>query len=141
MALTFFDVIGRKAASRSIPGAFEITELLMVVVIFAALPLVTQRGEHVVFDSFDDVLPKRLRTTQHVAVHLLCGGAMLALAYLMFKTGQQFALNGDESAQLHIAKAPFIYGMGAMCGLSGLIHLALMTQAPAALAESEGAAL
>jgi TRAP-type C4-dicarboxylate transport system permease small subunit len=30
-----------------------LTELLMVVVIFAGLPLVSLRGEHVVFDSLD----------------------------------------------------------------------------------------
>ena len=42
MALTFFDVLGRKFASNSIPGSLELTELLMVVVIFAALPLVSR---------------------------------------------------------------------------------------------------
>jgi len=38
MALTFFDVGGRKLLENSIPGSLELTELLMVVVIFAALP-------------------------------------------------------------------------------------------------------
>ena len=59
MTLTFFDVGGRKLASTSIPGSLELTELLMVVVIFAALPLVSIRREHVVFDSLDHVLPRR----------------------------------------------------------------------------------
>ena len=36
MALTFFDVGGRKLLSHSITGSLELTELLMVVVIFAA---------------------------------------------------------------------------------------------------------
>jgi TRAP-type transport system small permease protein len=53
MALTFFDVLGRKFLSNSIPGSLEITELLMVIVIFGALPLVSERGEHVEFDSLD----------------------------------------------------------------------------------------
>ena len=57
MALTFFDVLGRKFLSNSIPGSLEITELLMVVVIFGALPLVSERGEHVEFDSLDPYLP------------------------------------------------------------------------------------
>ena len=57
MALTFFDVGGRKLLDHSIPGSLELTELLMVVVIFSALPLVVQRSEHVVFDSFDSLLP------------------------------------------------------------------------------------
>jgi TRAP-type transport system small permease protein len=53
MILTLIDVSGRKALSTSVPGSLELTELLMVVVIFAGLPLVSLRGEHVVFDSLD----------------------------------------------------------------------------------------
>ena len=61
MALTFFDVGGRKLLSNSIPGSLELTELLMVVVIFAALPLVSLAGEHVVFDSLDSRISPLLR--------------------------------------------------------------------------------
>ena len=68
MALTFFDVAGRKLLSNSIPGSLELTELLMVVVIFGALPLVSQRGEHVVFDSMDGYLPALLRRIQTVSL-------------------------------------------------------------------------
>jgi len=50
MVLTLVDVSGRKLLSSSVPGSLELTELLMVVVIFAGLPLVSLRGEHVVFD-------------------------------------------------------------------------------------------
>ena len=53
MWLTLVDVAGRKAISTSVPGSLELTELLMVLVIFAGLPLVSLRGEHVVFDSLD----------------------------------------------------------------------------------------
>ena len=74
MTLTFFDVLGRKLLSHSIPGSLEMTELLMVIVIFAGLPLVSQRGEHVVFDSLDSVLPPWVRKMQQWLVHLLCGG-------------------------------------------------------------------
>ena len=44
MWLTLFDVAGRKALSASVPGSLELTELLMVVVIFAGLPLVSLHG-------------------------------------------------------------------------------------------------
>ena len=46
MVLTFLDVSGRKFLSHSITGSLELTELLMVVVIFGALPLVSRKGEH-----------------------------------------------------------------------------------------------
>lgn len=141
MALTFLDVNARKLLEHSIPGSLELTELLMVVVIFGALPLVSQRGEHVVFDSLDSVLPAGVLRLQGVIIHVLCAAAMLALAYLMFKTGQQFAINGDNTAQLKIDKAPFLFGMSALCGLTGLVHLGLVVSPVEDLPEGEGAAL
>lgn len=141
MALTFFDVGGRKILSQSIPGSLELTELLMVVVIFGALPLVSQRGEHVVFDSLDSYLPEGVRRAQSIIVHFLIGAALIALGYLMFKTGQQFAINGDNTAQLKIDKAPFIYGMGLLSAMTGLVHFGLIFSPAAELADGEGAAL
>jgi TRAP-type C4-dicarboxylate transport system permease small subunit len=142
MALTFFDVLGRKLASNSIPGSLEMTELLMVVVIFGALPLVSRRGEHVEFDSLDPYLPAWVRRAQWVLVHLLCAVVLLALAWLMWRTGGQFAETGETTAQLQIRKAPFIYGMGVLCGLTGLVHLALLRQQPPGPRdETEGTAL
>ena len=44
MTLTFFDVGARKLLNNSITGSLELTELLMVVVIFSAIPLVSRRG-------------------------------------------------------------------------------------------------
>ena len=49
----------------------------------------------------------------------------------MWQTGVQFAGNGETTAQLKIAKAPFIYGMGALCGIAGIVHLALIARGPA----------
>src|SRR6476661_77407 len=141
MVLTFFDVLGRKFLDNSIPGSLEMTELLMVVVIFGALPLVSLRGEHVLFDSLDAHLPPGVLRVQKAVIHLLSAAALLALAVLMWKTGGQFAETGETTAQLRLAKAPFIYGMAVLCGLTGLVHLALIVQPPPDLAEGEGAAL
>lgn len=123
MTLTFFDVGGRKLASASIPGSLELTELLMVVVIFAALPLVSIRREHVVFDSLDHLLPRGLRKLQSMLVNLVCGGLLVALAWLMWRTAGEFAQTGETTAQLKLLKAPFIYGMSVLCGISGAVHL------------------
>ncbi|MEY2952277.1 MAG: hypothetical protein RLZZ401_364 [Pseudomonadota bacterium] len=141
MTLTFFDVGGRKLLDHSIPGSLELTELLMVVVIFGALPLVSLRGEHVLFDSLDSLLPDGLRRVQGVLVHGLCAAAMLGLAWLMWQTGDQFLQSGETTAQLKLLKAPFIYGMSVLCGMTGLVHLGQMVRPPADLAEGEGAAL
>lgn len=122
MLLTFVDVGGRKFFDHSLPGSLELTELLMVVVIFAALPMVSQRGEHVTFDSLDAYLPARVRLVQDKLVHLLCAAAMLGLGWLMGDTAVQFLSNGETTAQLGISKAPFLFGMSILCGVTGLVH-------------------
>lgn len=141
MMLTFFDVIGRKVASNSIPGSLEMTEMLMVIVIFAALPLVSERSEHVEFDSLDPYLPAWLRRAQAVLVHLLCGAVLLALGWVMWRTGGQFLESGETTAQLKVPKAPFVYGMGVLCAATGIVHLVLIGRPPVEKVEGEGVAL
>jgi TRAP-type C4-dicarboxylate transport system permease small subunit len=95
----------------------------MVVVIFAALPLVSLKGEHVVFDSLDGLMPRWVRKIQQGLIHIVSAALLFGLAYLMWQTGGEFAATGETTAQLKITKAPFIQGMGLMCGLAGLVHL------------------
>lgn len=141
MALTFVDVLGRKFLDNSIVGSLEMTELLMVVVIFAALPLVSQRGEHVEFDSLDPYLPAWLKRLQSVVVHLLCAGVLLGLGWLMWQTGNDFYASGETTAQMRILKAPFVWGMSVLCAATGLVHLTLIGKVPADKAEGQGVAL
>ena len=141
MALTFFDVGGRKLLSNSIPGSLELTELLMVVVIFSALPLVSLRGEHVVFDSLDHFLPDSVRRTQRALMQCLCATVLLALGWLMWQTGGQYLETGETTAQLKISKAPFIYGMALLCVVAGLVHLSFALKPPPASDTGEGTRL
>ena len=141
MVLTFFDVTGRKLLDHSIPGSLELTELFMVVVIFGALPLVSRKGEHVVFDSLDGFWPKGFVKFQKALVNLLCSVALLALGWLMLSTGIDFASFGETTAQLKISKAPFIMGMGLMCARAGIVHLILVFRPLGEDEESEGGVL
>jgi TRAP-type transport system small permease protein len=125
MALTLVDVGGRKLASASVPGSLELTELLMVVVIFAGLPLVSLRGEHVVFDSLDPLLARALRRAQGLLVDLVVAGLLGGLSALMWDKAGQMADYGDTTAQLHIPQAPFVALMGALLALTALVHLLL----------------
>jgi TRAP-type transport system small permease protein len=137
MVLTFLDVGGRKLLDNSIPGSLEMTELLMVIVIFSALPLVSERGEHIVFDSLDSFWPDWLRHVQGRLVHLVCAVTLMALGWLMVQTGLDISASGETTAQLGIPKAPFIHGMGLLCAFTGVIHLVFAFN-PAAGTESEG---
>ena len=128
MALTLVDVLGRKLLNHSITGSLELTEILMVVVIFAALPLVSLHGEHVVFDSFDHLLPSWLRRLQQAVVDLGCAAALGGLAWLMWQKADQMASYGDTTAQLQLPMGPFVHLMAVLCGTTALVHLVLMLQ-------------
>ena len=53
MMLTTADVIGRYIFNWPLRGAFEITELLLLTLIFAGLPLASRADEHVTLDFID----------------------------------------------------------------------------------------
>jgi TRAP-type C4-dicarboxylate transport system permease small subunit len=126
MWLTLVDVAGRKALSASVPGSLELTEMMMVLVIFAGLPLVSLRGEHVVFDSLDPLLERWIRRAQGLVVDLLCAAVLAGLAWLMWVKAGQMSGYGDTSAQLHIPQGPFVYLMSVLCAVAALVHVLLV---------------
>jgi TRAP-type C4-dicarboxylate transport system permease small subunit len=125
MALTFVDVLGRKLLDRSIPGSLEVTELMMFGVIFAGLPLASLRGEHVLFDLLDHLLPRALRAIQGVLSHLICTALMAGGAWLVFIRAARTAEQGDTTAQLELAMAPWYYAAGVLILLTAVMHLYL----------------
>jgi TRAP-type transport system small permease protein len=130
MWLTFVDVTGRKFFSHSVPGGLEMTEILMVVVIFGALPLVSVRGEHVVFDSFDAYLPDWLRRVQLRLVHAVCAGAFGLMAWLMTVRAQRFAEYGDTTVHMQWPIAPVAWLMAALLLLTAAVHALFIVLPP-----------
>ncbi|MFM7342466.1 MAG: TRAP transporter small permease [Betaproteobacteria bacterium] len=130
MWLTLFDVTGRKFLNNSIPGSLEITEILMVVVIFGALPLVSWRGEHVVFDTLDPYVPAWLKTLQARLVHLVCAGTLGMMAYLLSLRARRFAEYGDVTIHLQLSLAPVAWLMAALLLTTALVHLLFAAVAP-----------
>ncbi len=126
MWLTVVDVSGRKFFNNSVPGGLELTEMLMVVVIFAALPLVSWRNEHVVFDTLDPYIPHWMRGIQARLVHLVCAGAFAFLARLMAQRAERFTEYGDTTVHLGLAMAPVAWLMAALLLVTGVAHLLLV---------------
>jgi TRAP-type C4-dicarboxylate transport system permease small subunit len=123
MALTFVDVILRYVFDAPLRGSFEITELMMVVLIMAGLPLVSRREEHVVLDVFDAYMSAGLRRLLRLAVNLVCSATMAGMGWLMWHKAGQIASYGDTTAALKITLAPYVYLMAALIFLTALIHL------------------
>ena len=123
MLLTFVDVVARYVFNRPLSGAFEVTELMLVVLIFAGLPLVSYADEHALMDFIDRLLGARLQRLLERLVQATCAAIMFLLAWLIWLKADRIWGYRDATDVLRIVYGPFVYFMAVMIGLAGLIHL------------------
>lgn len=137
MLLTFGDVFARKFLPNSIVGAVELTELLMMVMIFFALPLASIAGEHIVFDLLDRVVPQAVLRWQHRISHALTALIFGGAAWLVWMRAMRTLGQGDQTSALEIKIAPYQYLAALMLALTALMHAWLAWKAVAGLKEAE----
>ena len=123
MLLTFVDVLARYVFNRPVRGAFELTELTLLVLIFAGLPLVSYADEHAVMDFIDRLLSARAQRLLQRAVQALCAAVMFLLTWLVWLKADRIWAYRDATDVLRIVYGPFVYFMAVMIGLTGLIHV------------------
>jgi TRAP-type C4-dicarboxylate transport system permease small subunit len=123
MLLTFVDVVARYLFNFPLRGGFEVTELMLLVLIFAGLPLVSHADEHVTMDFIDRILPDSGRRVLVRVVHAVCAAVMFFLTWQVWIKARTIAGYGDTTDVLKITVGPFVYFMAAMILLTGLVHV------------------
>jgi len=126
MMITAVDVIGRYVFNKPLAGGFEITEMLLAALIYCGLPLVSQRREHIVIDTFDPLMSARVKRTLDVLAELVCSLTLGGIGYLIFRRAARVAEYGDTTSVLKWPLAPVAYLMGTMIIIACLIHLSLI---------------
>jgi len=130
MLLTCADVAGRYLFNSPVWGAFELTEMMLAALIFAALPRVSLRNEHVTVDLFDPVTPDWLLRIQHVAACLIGFACTAYLAWRLWIRAGNLLDAGETTAQLKLTMAWLVYGMAALMGISAVAMLVLAARRP-----------
>lgn len=125
MLLTLCDVIGRYFFNAPVAGAYELVELMMGTLIFAALPVVTERDHHVTIDLLDPVTPDWLVPVRNAFMHLVSAVALAPIAWRLWEFAASKAEYGDVTAFLGIPLYPFAYGMSVLTGLTSLVSAIL----------------
>ena len=123
MLITFADVVARYLLNWPIRGAFEITELGLLVLIFAGVPLVSRADEHVTMDFIDRILPPRALAAWIRVMHALCAALMFFLTWQIWIKAGKISAYGDTTDVLRIVIGPFVYFMAAMTALTGAVHI------------------
>jgi TRAP-type C4-dicarboxylate transport system permease small subunit len=128
MVLTTVDVVARYVFNRPLRGAFEVTELLLLVLIFAGLPLVSFTNEHAVMVFVDRVLGRRALRGLQGGVELVSALLMLGLAWLVWGKADRIWTYRDATDVLRILYGPFVYFMALTLALAGVTHLYKMVE-------------
>jgi TRAP-type C4-dicarboxylate transport system permease small subunit len=102
MALTFVDVIGRYGFHRSIFGAAEIIESLMIVTVFAGLAVITARNQHITVSLLDTLIARRFAAPQRWASIAISVGCTLLITWQMFEHGLDQLESGKRTAVLDL---------------------------------------
>ena len=121
MVLVTVDVLMRRLLDMPIRGSFEISTLLLIIMVFCSVAYVMTIKGHVVVDVFTNRYPQRFQGALSVIalflsliiVGLMCWGGIL------YGLEQQEV--GETSALLGIPVAPFVFVIGLGCGLFFLV--------------------
>jgi TRAP-type transport system small permease protein len=124
MLLTVADVIGRYLFNSPLPGATELTELLLAAVIFLGLPAVCMEDGHVKVDILVDHISAKLAPLLGLAATLLSTLALCLIAWRLWTQGGDIAEYGEITSTLKIPVAPVAYFAAITTGLAALITLA-----------------
>ncbi len=128
MIVTFVDVVGRYAFNSPLSGAKELTELLLMVVVFGAAPLVTAANEHITTTLFDEISSNSMRRSRAVSISAISAVACGVLSWQCWVQGHLAAGLNARTPLLDVPTAPFIYFMSAMSAACALILLVMTVQ-------------
>ena len=109
MLLTCADVMLRYLFNAPIEGTLDLTQMLMVIVVFFGLAYCGWTGGHVVVDLIRELLPKKVVVPLAVAVNAVGAAAMLAMAWESYQTSLTYMLTGETPMTVLIPKYPFIW--------------------------------
>jgi TRAP-type transport system small permease protein len=124
--LTCIDVVGRYLLNRPLTGAFELSELTMGALVFASLPLVTLRRQHVTVDLLDWLVPGSWRTAQDALAALVSAFCVGVVAWRLWVKALEMMRSGETTAVLKIPVHPLVYGMALLSVLTAAVILAMM---------------
>lgn len=129
MVLTFVDVVLRYVFNAPIRGGFEVSETMMAILIFAGLPMVSRKGEHITIDSLVRLAPPRLKQLGAIVVQLGCAAALMGMAWLLWLRAMRFSAAGDVTQTLKLPIAPVVQLMALLTVVTAIIHIILAWQA------------
>jgi TRAP-type transport system small permease protein len=109
MCLTTADVIGRYFFNAPILGVFELTEFMVLILIFSFLAYTQLNKTHVSVDLLISLFPKKLQIYIELFNHSLCLILMGLITYMGFVRALELVEFGEASPNLGLPIYPFVF--------------------------------
>ena len=107
MLLATVDVIGRYFFNSPVLGAYEMTEYLMLILVFSFLALAQSARVHISVDIVFNRLPARLQSVLERLNHLICLLMMILVTWKSIQRIWDLKRTGEASVLLKIPDYPF----------------------------------
>lgn len=128
MLLTCVDVVARYAFNSPVKGAFELTEILLASLIFAALPLTTKAGEHIKVEFLENIKNSTMNTLlDRFSAFVMCA-IFCIFSIELWKHAGKLGQRGTVTNSLEIPIAGVGYFAAVSCALCALVALAFMVR-------------
>lgn len=115
MALAFFDVLFRYFLNSPISGAKDLTELLMILVVFCSVAYTQVQKGHVGIDLLVDKFPKNWGIVIRVITYMLSIGVFALVSWRTFVEALLFKQRHIVSMELEIPIYPFFFVISLGC--------------------------
>jgi len=125
MLITCVDVFGRYVFNQPLTGSTELVEMSLALIVFAVLPVISWRNEHIVVDLLDRFTPPLVHILRNILLHVVTAVALYFLGGRILVLGKRSLSYGEESEYLGIPLGWAINFTGMMCWLTAITVLTL----------------
>jgi len=142
MVLTFLDVMLRSLANAPLPSAAEVTEILLALTVFAALPATAFRSKQISVDLLDGLFGPRICRWRNALVELLFGFLLFWIVEKVWQSGLRTLGYGEVTLYLRIPVGWILLAIGAGLALGALAMIlrgTLLVLRPGLLDGQDGA--
>ena len=124
MLMTVVDVFWRQLLGKPLSGVFELTPILLTLIVFFAVAYANDHKEHVVIDILYDALPKIGRKIFSYICTIINMAIVAVMFWQVVNYGLQLISRNAATSSLHIPMWPFsiLAAVGILCYFLSLLN-------------------
>lgn len=123
MCMITGEVLLRKILNSSILGYLELTELMMVLIVFCSLAFCEANDGHIKIDLVMSKLSPRAQAIFNLITQSICFVLFIFMSLALFRYAYVMKESGEVTVDLAIPVYPFVYSAAVGCGLLALVLL------------------